>query len=277
MAPMTRPSLVQQATDVRKAYECLEVPLPVGSRFAQMIDALDEGGWIPETDPQFPAAREALRDLQLLWSALKHLRPVVGDAETARWLRKINRDILEPHKGTDRSPGRDAQFEFYVAAICTKAGMAISFQEPDLLCDLQGERYALAVKRVKSQRKFEKNFRSAVRQIERSRATGFAVMDLSVFSNPENRSVRPPSTAQRRGLEYRAKWKPFVDGWFPRMKQIIGGREVRGLIIHDLNISAPDYVLETFSYGVPLSPDNRRRKQEFDRFYESYKRGTGRD
>ena len=53
--------------------------------------------------------------------------------------RKLVQDAALPQGSKPQTPGRDAQFELYLAAICLRAGMVpVAYAEPDLTCSIDG-------------------------------------------------------------------------------------------------------------------------------------------
>lgn len=70
--------------------------------------------------------------------------------------------------------------------------------------------------------------------------------------------------------------RAFVGEQHQRMKEWIGGREVRGLVIIQHCIRhhpVKGWYLESFHYDVPFDLHNRRRLREFRQFAEAFRKG----
>ena len=104
---------------------------------------------------------------------IEHLQRLVQDPPTTH---------LPGH-----SPGRDKQLELFIAATCKRAGLEVDLErEPDLWCKVGRIWIALAVKRLKSAKKFMKTIEDAAEQISKCPlAFGFVCIDTSVAWNPE--------------------------------------------------------------------------------------------
>jgi len=107
-------------------------------------------------------------------------------------LRRLVGDKVLPQDDPDQSPGRDAQCELFVAALCLKAGLKPVFNEsPDVRCEMHNQIFGVAVKRIKAQperfdRRFEQRMRQAARQIANSGLPGIIAADISQSLNPTN-------------------------------------------------------------------------------------------
>ena len=156
--------------------------------------------------------------------------------------------------------------------------MAPEFVEPpDVVCQLGGNHYGLAVKRLQSLDRFEERFSKCCKQIENSKIPGYAVMDLSLAVNPGNRPISASiDDHDMHGLT--SKWcqETFVPKheW---MKKTQRGREVRGLIIllHFIKYVPKEGIWGLYSYtwGYSLSPDNQKRRREFSAFFNRFVKG----
>jgi hypothetical protein len=190
-------------------------------------------------------------------------------------LRKVIADSALPKHDSHRSAGRDAQCELHVAAICEKAGMAPELAEPDICCSVDGIRYGIAVKRVKSESQIEKHIRKASRQIELAELPGHIAMDVSMAFNPQNQRVVGVSDAEL-ARAHQLATRRFGDAWFGRMKQWVRGRDVRSVILLDHFVRqhpVEGWGLNSFTRFIPLSPDNQRRRREFDAFQRRFIKG----
>src|SRR5262245_51039241 len=124
------------------------VPHPT-SRLMQMHRALNRGH-VHCDDPDFPAALEAERDLQHLGFAFDQMHAHRDKPKFRALVKRLLKDSVLPQDNRENSPGRDAQFELYLAAICQKAGLLpVDCAEPDVTCTVEGAKFGIAAKRLK--------------------------------------------------------------------------------------------------------------------------------
>jgi len=114
------------------------------------------------------------------------LRRIVAAAERSdqqdAWIRQLKQlpggaAFLEAPDA--RPDGRDIQFECFVAAVLELSGLAVAFEEPDLLLTAGGQTVAIAAKRPRSRRSILKNLQRGISQVRRSGSPGLVALDLS--------------------------------------------------------------------------------------------------
>jgi hypothetical protein len=99
------------------------------------------------------------------------------------------------------TPGRNYQFQLYVAALCTNAGIPTRHEEPDITCNVGVTTYGVAAKRLKTIDSLEVNVKKAADQIVRAGFPGIIAIDLTTARNPTNRRVKSTIESQ---------WYPFL-------------------------------------------------------------------
>ena len=244
------------------------------SRFDKMHRALAKPTSIMPGDREFSIVVEAIRDVRMLEFILEEL----GHRTDSKFLRALTRctqDSALPQDDVNRSRGRDAQCELYVAAVCEKAQLAPSFEEPDIQCHVKDRRLGIAAKRLKADSQFEKRFREGTRQIERSGIPGYIAIDITLAFHPANTPIVDVSD-KKVTLAFELARSAFVDEYYKRMKVWLRGRDVRGLVLLDhlfIFRSPSHWELSTFTFFVNFSPDNDGRTTEFETFQRAYMRG----
>jgi hypothetical protein len=171
---------------------------------------------IPFGTAQFFIAVEALRDLQMLCFIFDQ----ANDAENPVFrdlVRKCRWDSILPEGEKHNTPGRDAQFELFVAAACKHAGLLpVEYREPDVVFSIGNLRYCIAAKRPKSIRAIDNCLRVACDQISREKLPGLIAMDTSLAFALE-RDV-PPLTELDEVWELMRQWRfrlaPMPDAAF---------------------------------------------------------------
>ncbi len=266
---MENMSLQQQATFVIDTLARMELPT-ANTRLDSMRRVLKRG-YISPDNSDFPIAQEALLDIPMIAFVLNQ-REEFPQKELKAKLRLLVQDSPLPEQAQTSSPGRDAQSELYIAAVCKNAGMNATLGEPDVIVDLNGQQYGLAVKRLKSESKIKKRFKDAANQIEKSGLPGFIVLDIRQAFNPENTKVQ--ATGNELYTAFRGARKYFVDNHYDKMKEWQRGREIRGVIFMDHIIRLDrEWGADSLTYSVNLSQNNQRRTREFDGFIRDFKKG----
>ena len=144
------------------------------------LDAMNrvlQRGYIAPEDPDFPIPLEAMLDIPMMAFILDEL----GGIDRTQLVAKLRLTLMDDpllRKGQTNTLGRNTQSELYVAAVCEHGGMGVRLEEPDVTVNMKGQRYGLAVKRLKSDSQIEKRFRSAAHQIEKSGLPGFIVLNI---------------------------------------------------------------------------------------------------
>jgi hypothetical protein len=191
-------------------------------------------------------------------------------------LKMLLSDPALPQDGSDHTPGRDVQCEFYVYAICKKAGMSPAFEEPDVSCVSDSLKFGIAVKRVKGIGKFRDRLREAVHQIDRTSDRGIVFADVSVMLNPENDRINRPVTDASYRSAVVVILNNFIRGYHERLLGWFKGSKARGLILtyHDIRLHPTDgWEHNTSTIAVNLSPYNQSRSREFLEFFDDFKKG----
>lgn len=233
---------------------------------------------IESEDPQFPAAREAIRDIRLMEFCLETLRGGIDAGPLRSKLKTAIGDPISPTAIPRSSPaGRNAQSELFVAAICQAAGLAPRFLEPDIVVRIGDANHAIAVKRPCSEGALDRRIREGIRQIRRSGLPGVVAIDGTLLSNPANLELRgqiPLDAMGDAAYSYvRALAKERLDRW----KADVRGAELVAIVFqfHVLqNRSGTDWGLNTLT--VPLNPNekNSARTRAFRRFESEFSKGV---
>ena len=166
------------------------------SRLMQMHDALNRD-YVSYGDPEFAAALEAERDMQILGFVFDTMQEHRACAEFRNRVYCTLKDRVLPQDNLEESPGRDAQFELYVAAIAEKAGLRpVVCEEPDVTCVVQGVKFGVAAKRLKSLSQFGKRVRQGINQVSRTKLPGIIAVDISLARDQNNAPIISPFESQ---------------------------------------------------------------------------------
>ena len=156
-------------------------------RLVEMHNAL-EGEHIPFVSSSFPMALESMRDLHQLLLIFEQLKEHRSDRRYLNEVKHLLHDHVLPQDDTD-SPGRDRQFQLYLAAICQKAGLVpVAHEEPDVTCHVNGSKFGIAAKRIKSTNilAIQKHIKKGARQLRGQGLRGIIALDLTMSRNPDN-------------------------------------------------------------------------------------------
>jgi len=114
------------------------VKINPSSRIGRAQRVLRRPDIIQPDDPDYQIALELIRDnyqLRLIVDTMEAHRGSKAFKQATHLLRK---DLALPQDELKDTPGRNYQFQLYVAALCTNAGLATRHEEPDVTCDMPG-------------------------------------------------------------------------------------------------------------------------------------------
>lgn len=121
---------------------------------------------------------ESTRTIAELYAIVKQIQP--PDALTKARLRAVLGGKPVPTFG-EHDPARDVQAELFAAVMLLGAGFQVRADEPDLMLWKAGREIPVAVKRITSDRNFEKRMREARDQLARTGTPGYIVVSADQF------------------------------------------------------------------------------------------------
>jgi hypothetical protein len=238
---------------------------------------LTRGGSIDPSDPPFELAREAERDMQLLGFVFDQTHLDKSAPTFKALIKRALRDPALPQESGTETPGRDAQFELFVGALCHSAGLQpVSYEEPDVVCTLEGQQWAIAAKRVKSLASLEQRVKEAARQIRRAGLPGVIAIDTCVPLNPGNRRIVEPIPEEHFGKLYSKAFRHFMDEHALRINRWAERKGVRGVVFHDHQVRMAadrEWELSGLTISLPMYTEDGRANTDFDAFWQRYALG----
>ncbi|MHB1194822.1 MAG: hypothetical protein ACYC6F_17485 [Longimicrobiales bacterium] len=100
-------------------------------------------------------------------------------------LRELIKGSQDPASDGPSARARDKEFEKYIAAVLLLAGFPVALAEPDILVRLPTGTRSVAVKRLWSRKKLQRNLRVASKQIANSGHPGYIVIEVTRYLNPD--------------------------------------------------------------------------------------------
>lgn len=182
------------------------------SRLMRMCRTLNRG-FVAYEEKDFSIALESMRDMQHLGFVFEQLRTQRSDPEFLAIVKRVLKDSALPQQDLEKSPGRDKQFELYLAAICQHAGLLpVACAEPDVTCVADGIGFCIAAKRLKSFKSLKEHISKAADQIAKSKRPGVITLDLSLAWNRKNAPVTSQLHSQMLvDIMHQRAWKLFND------------------------------------------------------------------
>lgn len=224
---------VEQAAYILERVESLGIKISPTSRLMQMLRIL-ESGRIEYVDDRFPVALEAIRDMYQLRLIVDEMDTHRNDTRFVANVKKLLQDAATPQDGNSNTPGRDTQFELYLAAIALRAGMSpVEYDEPDVTCTVDGIRFGIAAKRLKSINRFEERVKEGAKQIRRANIPGIIAVDLTIARNPENQPITSSLHSQFSTVIVMAKNQQLFERYERDIHRWVANAGVRALLVFD--------------------------------------------
>lgn len=199
------------------------------SRFGRAQRALRRPDIIQPNDPDYQIALESIRDnyqLRLIVDTMDAHRESKAFKDAAKLLRK---DLALPQDELKDTPGRNYQFQLYVAALCTNSGLATRHEEPDITCDVVGTAFGIAAKRLKTTDSLEANIKEAAAQIACAGHQGIIALDMTIAQNPANRRVMSTIESQLYLHLSHAQSYEMFEKHGKRIRELVDGKNVLGV------------------------------------------------
>ena len=270
-----RRSLSEAANYVLGQFGRFGVTVPERSRIKTMYRSVcnDDGssrGWIPENDPNFDIAREALRDFKQLEFFFDQIG---NDALKAEYLSLLNRiasdsDSVLPQDDDQNSPSRDAHAEAFVFAVCRNAGTTPILAEPDITCQVRGKTFSVAVKRIKNLSKLKTRVAKAGEQIHKSGLPGIICVEVTQAVNQANDYIYTNQSEQNLKRWWTDKMRLTTNTFL----EDVQSEETRGILLHEhCPVRFPDgqYFLRSMTYGISTGKDGNQ-KDEWNQFKNAF-------
>jgi len=256
-----------------------ELGLETPSRLVEMHRVLGRGN-VPFEDPDFFTALESLRDLHQFLFIFDHLRIHSDNPQFGNEVKHLLNDSALPQHDLKNSPGRDRQFQLYLAAICQNAGLVpVGYEEPDVTCFVDGTKFGIAAKRLKSRksRQFKNRVQEGADQLKRQGLPGIVALDLSLARNQSNR----PIISQIESLMYPmiayAKNKQLSDEHGDEIRRLVAGTGVRAVLVMESTLRLrPDrqWWHDGMLSWVPTTRDDEQADPLFEAFYNGFLKGV---
>ncbi len=272
--PQTR---VEQAAYVIGRVQSLGVPIHPTSRLMLMLRTL-ERGHIEYDDRQFPLALESIRDMYQLRLIIDQMDSHREDPKFRASVEKLLMDAALPQDGNSNTPGRDTQFELYLAAICLRGEMRpVEYDEPDITCTVDGLKFGIAAKRLKGMKSFKDRVKKGVDQMQRANLPGIVALDLTIARNPFNRPTISGLQSQLSVMIGNAKNRQFFEQYEQEIFGWVAGSRVRALLVFEfiLRVSpdASSWIHDGMMCWFPTTDGEEQAERELALFQSGLLRG----
>ncbi len=268
----------ENASFVIASFRALGIQVPENSRLMQMYRILvDSSSEISPNAPEFEAALEAERDMQVLGFIFDVAETQAADSGFCQLIERVLGDSVLPQDDRGNSHGRDFQFELFVAALCLNAHLdPVEREEPDVTCTVNGIKYAIAAKRLKSPRNIGKRVRKGADQIQRAGYPGIIALETSLLYNQHNSRITAPISDDRFGYLYGQALRHEISKHEEKIQDWVRAKGVLGVVFHDQQLRLEpngQWCLEGMTMTLSTARVNQRRNREFQLFENGYLRG----
>ena len=199
------------------------------SRIGRVQRALHRPEVIQPDDRDYQIVLESIRDnyqLRLIVDTMDAHRGSKAFKDATYLLRK---DLALPQDELKDAPGRNYQFQLYVAALCTNAGLPTRHEEPDVTCDVDGTTFGVAAKRLQRIHSLEANVKDAAAQIAGTELPGIIALDLTIAQNPTNRRVMSATESHWYSYLSDARARDLFNEHGDRIRKLVDGKSVLGI------------------------------------------------
>lgn len=158
-------------------------------------------------------------------------------------LQLMVKDPIVPEEARSETPGRDCQFELYLAARFAHGGLDVRICEPDIVVHVDQFRVGIAAKRPKSYDRLKARMNHARDQLHTQRARlthGLIAIDATFMGNPELKAPRLLNTSDPKPLAsqitsaVKSRLRPIIDPWgkAPSDLHLTGGALIVGTCLY---------------------------------------------
>jgi len=130
------------------------------SRIGRMLRILRRREIAESDDPDYPIVLESICDMYQLRLIVDTMDAHKESQEFRVAADLLRKDLVLPQDERKDTPGRNYQFQLYVAALCTNAGLPTRHEEPDVTCTVEGTMFGIAAKRLRSIEAMKENVRT---------------------------------------------------------------------------------------------------------------------
>lgn len=239
-----------------------------------MLNPDGTGRDIKPGDPDFEIACEAIRDFTQLEFFFDQVNISSESQELRSKVQQLISDAVLPQDSTAQSPGRDVQAELFVFAACRKVDLNPKFEEPDIICSLDHQKVAVAVKRIKNLRQLVRRISEGASQIAKARCNGIVIVDVVIAMNPNNYRVIAKEPDVVFGLTWMFLLKKVVNKYHTKIQEAVQDKGVLAIILHDHWIrmdSNRHWGLETMTYRIRATRTDPSLSSWIDRFTDTYR------
>jgi hypothetical protein len=182
---------------------------------------------------------QAFKDVQEFWYIISVLDDRLLNPPFIDSLKRSLLDAPLPGNAAGPSTGRDAQFELFLAAAASRAGLEVEQVGPsgaDWQFAAPAGRWSMEAKRIKSFGQAKKRIRKAAKQIKERQVSGVIALDISAAANPEYDPLDAFVTDDALRAGERQRTEAFLAGPLQPVKEWVGEAGVGFLLLYDFVI-----------------------------------------
>ena len=242
------------------------IDVPPDCRLAQHLVALEwlEGReYLPlNIDDRY--AIQAVHDL----TQLVPIFDEIMDELAPKQVRLLLGGDYFPEMPSGRTPTRDFEFEWFMAALAKRAGFSITLAEPDVIVEGRSFAFSIAAKRLSSIRQLRKRVRQATLQLQAAACDGIIALDIGQIVSPKEGVLIVDERAEA-DAEVSRVIREFLRANYLSMCNATDGRCAGFIVLATcpLVIRRRRFGTAGFMQGVCRYPPADERAAQFDRFF----------
>lgn len=268
---------VENAAYIIERIESLGIEVQPTSRVMVMLRTL-ELGYLPYDHPKFPIALQSVHDMYQLRLIVSQLDSQIENPEFKRRAKLMLKDATMPQDCGQNTPGRDTQFELYLAAVCLAAGLdSVTLEEPpDITCSADGLKFGIAAKRLKTLNNLEEHIKKGADQVRRSGCAGIVALDLTGARNPTNEPILSQLQSQLHVQLAHIRNYRFFNKHHQDIFRWVAGTPVRAVLVFELTLrvtTAQSWSHDGMMCWLPTTQGDEQAEHELELFSSAFLQG----
>ena len=155
--------------------------------------------------------------------------------------------------------------------------LPVDCAEPDVTCTVEGTKFGIAAKRLKSLSQLGKHVRKGAQQVANAKLPGVVAIDLSLARNPKNLPIVSQIQSQWYVPMAQLADQQFFDRYHQDICRWVADTGVRAVLVFDFAIrlrSGQKWGLDGMMSWLPTVHDDEQANRDYRAFHDGFLRGV---